>query len=135
VNSLQRKSTMAQSRMQLAIRHSGRGPTWAIAAVIMSLLTSLIAIDGAAAKEFPPFGDRGDAQATDRCKPGTFLIGLKVRSGDWVDQIEMICAPRPSHRGRGPYARSIPRRSRSAACRAAGALIIDSSSTPVARPV
>jgi hypothetical protein len=63
------------------------------AAIIGFLLCALGAIDGVAAKEFPPFGDRGDAQATDHCKPGTFLIGLKVRSGDWVDQIEMICAP------------------------------------------
>jgi hypothetical protein len=88
---------MAQSRMQLAIRHFGKGPIQAIAAVIIPLLTSFVAVDGVAAKEFPPFGDRGDAQATDHCKPGTFLIGLKVRSGDWVDQIEMICAPLDNH--------------------------------------
>jgi hypothetical protein len=66
-------------------------------AAIVFLLVFCIAVGGIAAKEFPPFGDRGDIQAKEYCKTGTFLIGLRVRSGLWVDQIQMICAPLDNH--------------------------------------
>jgi hypothetical protein len=88
---------MAHSGVQLAIRYFGKDLTRAIAAMSVSLLACLLASDGVAAKEFPPFGDRGDIQAKEYCKTGTFLIGLRVRSGLWVDQIQMICAPFDNH--------------------------------------
>jgi hypothetical protein len=52
--------------VQLAIRHFGKDLTRAIAAVGVSLLACLLASDRVAAKEFPPVGDRGDAQAADQ---------------------------------------------------------------------
>ena len=42
-------------------------------------------------KEFPPVGAGGDGPFTARCSSG-FLIGLKVRSGAWIDQLTIICA-------------------------------------------
>jgi hypothetical protein len=89
--------TMSHSRLQRARWHFDDGLTWKIGAAMLSLLACCFAPDGVIAKEFPPFGDRGDAQAADHCKPGTFLVGLRVRSGDWIDQIQMICAPLDNH--------------------------------------
>lgn len=43
---------------------------------------------------FPPIGDHGDVQATqpDVCPDKkSFLIGLRVRAGDWMDQLAIIC--------------------------------------------
>ena len=88
---------MSHSGLQLALRPFDHGLTRTIAVAIVSLLGLLIATDGVAAKDFPPFGGRGDIQSKEYCKTGTFLIGLKVRSGLWVDQIQMICAPLDSN--------------------------------------
>src|SRR5579871_1821187 len=48
---------------------------------------------GALAKVFPPIGDHGDVQLKqpDLCPAHNFLIGLRVRVGDWMDQLTIIC--------------------------------------------
>jgi hypothetical protein len=48
---------------------------------------------GALAKVFPPIGDHGDVQLKqpDLCPAKSFLIGLRVRVGDWMDQLTIIC--------------------------------------------
>jgi hypothetical protein len=48
---------------------------------------------GALAKIFPPIGDHGDVQLKqpDLCPTKNFLIGLRVRVGDWMDQLALIC--------------------------------------------
>lgn len=47
----------------------------------------------ALAKVFPPIGDHGDVQLKqpNLCPARNFLIGLRVRVGDWMDQLTMIC--------------------------------------------
>ena len=64
-------------------------------------LTSFIAmlIDGvcqtaaqAATTTFTIYGDRGDAGAHDECPAGQYLVGVIGNTGDWVDQITVICA-------------------------------------------
>jgi hypothetical protein len=65
-----------------------------IAAALLSILAGLaIGIDAAAAKDFPPFGDHGDRQTTATCPAKQFLVGARVRAGDWMDEIALICAP------------------------------------------
>lgn len=58
------------------------------------VFATLVAIGGGAvAKDFDPFGDRGDHQGSDKCPAKQFLVGARVRVGDWMDQIAIICAP------------------------------------------
>lgn len=41
---------------------------------------------------FPPHGGRGDAAFEDRCPHGRYIVGLRVRSGAWMDQLTVICS-------------------------------------------
>lgn len=64
------------------------------AAALLGALAGLtIGVGAAAAKDFNPFGDRGDHQVTDKCPANQFLVGTRVRVGDWMDQMAIICAP------------------------------------------
>lgn len=54
----------------------------------------------AQAVSFPPFGAGGDAAFSDVCPGGQYMIGVRVRSGLWLDQMAIICAV-PS--GVGPH--------------------------------
>jgi hypothetical protein len=47
----------------------------------------------ALAVDFDPVGGSGDHQDTDRCPPGKYLAGVRFRSGSWMDQITIACAP------------------------------------------
>ena len=40
---------------------------------------------------FPAKGGRGDAATELRCPRGYYLVGLKGRAGDWLDQVALIC--------------------------------------------
>lgn len=63
----------------------------------------------AAAKDFPPFGDRGDHQTTASCAAKQFLVGTRVRVGDWMDEIALICAPIDSSQNKtGPMTAGNP---------------------------
>jgi uncharacterized protein YkwD len=84
---------MLRSGLQLAARHLGDGPTREIAAATFSLLVSLLAINGVAAKDFEPVGGPGDYLFGALCPANQFLVGLTVKSGAWVDQMAIICAP------------------------------------------
>ena len=42
---------------------------------------------------FQPYGGVGDASFDDRCPAGQYLVGLRVRSGLWLDQMAISCAP------------------------------------------
>lgn len=46
----------------------------------------------AATTTFTIYGDRGDAGAHDECPAGQYLVGVIGNTGDWVDQITVICA-------------------------------------------
>src|SRR6201996_9636256 len=62
--------------------------------VAIALLANSWPQQGARAEIFNPIGDRGDHQATqpDVCKDNhSFLIGLRVRVGDWMDELAIIC--------------------------------------------
>jgi hypothetical protein len=84
---------MSRFGLQLAVRHFGDGPTRKIAAAIFSLLACPLAINGVAAKDFPPVGGAGDYTFGALCPANQFLVGLTVKSGAWVDQMAIICAP------------------------------------------
>jgi hypothetical protein len=74
----------------------------------------------AAATEFPPCCSSFGNDFRDTCPPGEFLVGVNGRSGDWIDQISITCAPvsgsgttgtqdngpRRGGNGGGPYTKS-----------------------------
>ena len=41
---------------------------------------------------FTIYGDRGDTGAHDECPAGQYLVGVIGNTGDWIDQITVICA-------------------------------------------
>jgi len=45
------------------------------------------------AAEFPAEGGGGDRADRDVCDPGEFMVGARFRSGSWIDQIQIRCAP------------------------------------------
>jgi uncharacterized protein YkwD len=60
---------------------------------LLTLLSLLISSGpGRALTTFPPHGGSGDADVTDKCPTGQFLVGLSIRSGSWVDQMALTCA-------------------------------------------
>lgn len=67
----------------------------ALVALVVFSLFSLILYSGEARAfvAFPPFGGVGDHDVTDNCPSGQILVGLSLRSGAWVDQIALTCAP------------------------------------------
>lgn len=46
-----------------------------------------------AGKEFPPEGSNSGTPFREECPPGQFMVGARYRSGNWMDQIAIICAP------------------------------------------
>lgn len=54
------------------------------------------------ATTFPPFGASGDASFSDTCPAGEYLVGLRVRSGAWLDQMAISCRSLTGDLG-GPY--------------------------------
>ncbi len=54
------------------------------------------------AKTFAPYGARGDASFSDSCPAGEYLVGLRGRSGAWIDQIQIVCRSLTGNLG-GPY--------------------------------
>lgn len=47
----------------------------------------------AIATDFPAIGGPGDHQAVDECPDGMYLVGLKGRTGLWINQVQIVCAP------------------------------------------
>jgi hypothetical protein len=56
----------------------------------------------ASATTFPPYGGGGDASFSDTCPNGEYLVGLRVRSGLWLDQMAISCRTLTGDLG-GPY--------------------------------
>src|SRR5882724_8150719 len=73
-------------------RSSGHGFTRLVTAALLAVLAGVVVIDGAAAKDWPPVGGSGNDSKRDKCKPGEYLVGVKVKSGAWVDQMYIICS-------------------------------------------
>jgi hypothetical protein len=44
-------------------------------------------------KQFPAEGARGDLTTELKCPKGEYLVGITGRSGSWIDQLQIICAP------------------------------------------
>ncbi|MCX5521109.1 CAP family protein [Kaistia defluvii] len=77
---------------------SNARPRWngsAIAALCLIAVLGLLApVETAnALTTIPPFGGVGDHDDTDMCPNGSYLIGAKIRSGAWLDQMALTCAP------------------------------------------
>lgn len=71
--------------------HDGRKRR--VASAVFSIAACLAAPEAEAAKDFAPIGANGDAGFHDICPMGQYLVGLRVRSGSWVDQMSITCAP------------------------------------------
>jgi hypothetical protein len=65
----------------------------ALAATVSGVAAMPLLTIPVAGREFPPFGASGDAGFRDVCPPRQYLVGLRVRSGAWVDQMSITCAP------------------------------------------
>ena len=61
--------------------------------IFLILFLLVLAATPVAAKEFAPVGGGGDSSFRDLCPAGQYLVGLRVRSGLWVDQMSIACAP------------------------------------------
>jgi len=68
-----------------------------VGAALLAVLAGVVVIDGAAAKDWPPVGGSGNDSKRDKCKPGQYLVGVKVKSGAWVDQMYIICSTVRDH--------------------------------------
>jgi hypothetical protein len=64
------------------------------AAIIGFVLCALGAINPLWATIFPAPGGSGDHSVEARCKPSEkdYLVGFAFRTGDWMDQIQPLCA-------------------------------------------
>jgi hypothetical protein len=71
-------------------RLRGRG-RFRLAVSALGLVSLAVVLPIASAKTFPPYGDRGDASFSDTCPAGQYLVGLRGRSGAWIDQIAISC--------------------------------------------
>jgi hypothetical protein len=79
-----------------------------LASPLSSSLLALALVAGlgparAAATTFPPYGARGDASFSDTCPAGEYLVGLRGRSGAWIDQIQISCRSLTGNLGGAPY--------------------------------
>jgi hypothetical protein len=63
-----------------------------IVAMLLLVMSGLGSAPANAEQVFPTLGGTGGGEAFDRCTPGTYLIGVRMKSGGWVDQISLICA-------------------------------------------
>lgn len=78
---------------QYSVRRCADRAKWkrpAICAFICLMATMPYAFAGT---EFPPFGHNGGVPFRVVCPPGQYMIGAHYRSGKWMDQIAIICAP------------------------------------------
>lgn len=62
-----------------------------VSMILLVWLTAFHSIPALAAKEYAPVGGGGDSSARDVCPAGQFLIGMRVRSGAWMDQMSITC--------------------------------------------
>ena len=75
--------------------HQSPGAGRAARAWIWPLLVAALCCPlttAARATVFPPFGGPGGGQEEYRCPPGQFLVGLGGRTGEWIDQVYLICS-------------------------------------------
>lgn len=52
--------------------------------------------------ELPEQGGNGGERFRSECAPGSFLIGMQARHGDWIDQVRPVCATVDENMVRGP---------------------------------
>jgi len=74
---------------KLWLRYVGRA---ALGAILM-VLAAMAVDDGARAQTMAAVGAGGDHRSPDHCKGPAYLVGFVVRSGDWLNQIGIICSP------------------------------------------
>jgi len=65
-----------------------------VSAAIALLSLTFTALSPAAAEtDFPYWGSYGGTTHIARCQPGQYMVSFRGRSGDLIDQIEVLCAP------------------------------------------
>ena len=70
------------------------------ACVLLSLAATMP--HAIAGKEFEPAGGPGGTPFRQLCPAGQYLVGARWRSGSWLDQISMTCAPVDANGVTGP---------------------------------
>jgi uncharacterized protein YkwD len=60
---------------------------------MLALAATALTNQGARAQSMKAVGASGDHQSPDKCQGPTFLVGFVVRSGDWVNELAIICSP------------------------------------------
>jgi hypothetical protein len=74
---------------------TARGISMRSLATMVAVLLVMFGLGAAPANAeqvLPTMGGPGGGETNDRCNAGTYLIGVQIKSGDWVDQISLICA-------------------------------------------
>lgn len=87
---------MPKSYAQRAIGWCAGRPRWKnLARMAASALIWLMAITPCAfaGTEFEPWGGPGGSAFRSECPPGQYMVGARWRSGYWLDQISITCAP------------------------------------------
>jgi hypothetical protein len=61
---------------------------------LLIVLAAALAGAGPALAEtnFPVIGGPGNGSFEDRCPAQQYLVELKGRAGDWIDQVQLVCA-------------------------------------------
>jgi hypothetical protein len=89
-------------RSCLLLRPFGRGRVRLAVSTLGIVSFAAAVLPTASAKTFPPYGARGDASFSDTCPAGQYLVGLRVRSGAWIDQMAISCRSLTGNVG-GPF--------------------------------
>lgn len=63
------------------------------ARLLLAVFTMVASAVSAQATVFPPEGGKGDRAEEVRCPSGHVLVGFQGRTGSWIDQISLMCAP------------------------------------------
>ncbi len=81
-----------------------------LAATALAIVGLTVGVAPASAKSFANMaGGVGDATAPEECEAGKYLVGVKLRSGAWWDQLTIACAAPRADATFGPLAFGTPR--------------------------
>jgi hypothetical protein len=61
--------------------------------IFLVVISSSAGSPFAHATEFPAYGGAGDHGGEIRCPPDQVMVGIRGRTGWWIDQVAPVCAP------------------------------------------
>ena len=68
-------------------------PFHTLSILLATLAAFGLASQAQARRVWPPYGDRGDVRTSQECPDNQVLEGFTGRTGAWIDQIQLVCAP------------------------------------------